>query len=131
MLTVPTIIKNSTLKDCKLGVFVTNPLHVNSILIEENGALGVIELSQKQFNNIMFDVSQIEDTEQKNKLLDILNLFDFSRTKASLIISNLAYMNTVSIGYNVQYINGILYAIKNIEAGEELLCNSAKIWRET
>jgi hypothetical protein len=126
MLKIPTIIKKSTLKDCDLGVFITEPLSCDSLLIEED-SLGVIELTRKQLDLIVMNVSQLQDEKQKIKLLKTIDLFNFNKSKMSLTISNLAYINYNSNNYNIQYINNNLYAIRNIEKDEELICSSIKV----
>ena len=126
MLKIPTIINNSNLKDCELGVFVTESLPANSMLIQEDG-LQSIELTKKQFDLIVFNIAQLKNNEQKSKLLKILELFNYNKSKLSLIISNLAYMNYNSNEYNVQYINNNLYSIRDIKSGEELICSSIKV----
>lgn len=126
MLKIPTIVNKSNLKDCELGVFITEPLPANSILIQED-SLQSIQLTKKQFDLIVFNIAQLKDNEQKSKLLKILELFNYNKSKLSLIISNLAYMNYNSDEYNVQYINNNLYSIRDIKSGEELICSSIKV----
>lgn len=127
MLKIPTVVNKSNLKDCELGVFVTEPVPANSILVQEDTSLQSIQLTKKQFDLIVFNIAQLKDTEQKKKLLKILELFNYNKSKLSLIISNLAYMNYNSNEYNVQYINNNLYSIRDIQSGEELVCSSIKV----
>ena len=79
------------------------------------------------FDLIVFNIAQLKNNEQKSKLLKILELFNYNKSKLSLIISNLAYMNYNSNEYNVQYINNNLYSIRDIKSGEELICSSIKV----
>ncbi len=89
--------------------------------------MGVIELTRKQLDLIVMNVSQLQDEKQKIKLLKTIDLFNFNKSKMSLTISNLAYINYNSNNYNIQYINNNLYAIRNIEKDEELICSSIKV----
>lgn len=126
MLKIPTIVKKSILYPDRYGCFVCAPIKENSIILEKEKGFGIIELSSSQFKKMIKIIIDIPNEQQKNKLLEISELFEFDKNHRILPISNIAYLNTSDKDYNVQYINGVLCTIKDIEEGEELISSVAR-----
>lgn len=127
MLKIPTIVKKSLLYPNRYGCFVCAPIKENSVILEKEKIFNVIELSASQFKKVMQIIIDLPNEKQKQKLLEISELFEFDKNNRVLPISNIAYLNTCETNYNVQYINGVLCAIRDIEEGEELISSVAKI----
>lgn len=127
MLKIPTIVKKSILYPDRYGCFVCVPIKENSVILEKEKVFNAIELSSSQFKKMLQLIIELPNEKQKKELLEISELFEFDRNNRLLPISNIAYLNSSDTQHNVQYINGVLCAIKDIMEGEELICSMAKI----
>lgn len=127
MLMIPTIVKKSLLYPNQYGCFICSPIKKNSIIFENNKDFGIIQLSSSQFKEVIKIIISLPNEEQKKKLLSICDLFEFDRSNKILPISNIAYLNSSGENYNVQYTNGVLYSIRDIEIDEELISSIASV----
>lgn len=125
--TIPTTVKESALYPDRLGCYVSSPIKKNSIIFEWKQQMGLIELTSTQFKEVLFLIKGLPGEEKKKRLLQISELFVFDKNNRILPISNIAYLNSHDSNYNVQDINGIIYATRDINNNEELISNVCKI----
>jgi len=125
--TIPTIVKESSLYPDRLGCYVSSSIKKNSIIFEWKHKMGLIELTSTQFKEVLMLIKGLPGEDKKNRLLQISDLFIFDKNNRILPVSNIAYLNSHDSKYNVQDVNGILYATKDINENEELISNVYKI----
>lgn len=127
MLKIPTIIKKSLIYPNRYGCFVCIPIKNNSIILEKEKEFNSIEISGSQFKKLLQIIMNLPNEKQKKDLLEISDLFEFDKSNRLLPIANIAYLNSSDKDYNVQYINGILYSVRDINENEELISSAVKI----